>query len=117
MLPAGVTFADVVMDVVLAIGGVMIFVSLWRAHKANGQSKYKDFNLLDLVATPQGGIDRPAFQETVVFVVMTWGFITLVVTGRLTEWYAGIYTAIFVVRAAHAAYLRASAVAQLPNGS
>src|SRR5688572_17319770 len=101
-----VDMADVVMNLILATAAMAILVSIYRAHRSNGHSKYRNFNLMDLFTTDEGRADRPALQETVVFLVLTWAVITYTVKGELTEWLAGIYVGTFVLRAAHAAYLR-----------
>jgi hypothetical protein len=98
---------DLIMYMILA--GVMLLtvVSLIRAHRQNGGSRYARFNLLDLFCTKDGMVSRPATMEMLAFLVMTWGFVTLTTRGHLTEWYAGIYIGAFVLRAAHSAHLRA----------
>lgn len=57
-------------------------------------------NLWELVtAVDRAGIDRTdgrKFYECGAFVVMTVGFSHMVLQGKLTEWYAGIYVAAFV---------------------
>ena len=57
-------------------------------------------NVWDMVtATDANGVvhtDGRKFQELGAFVVMTVGFSHLVVTGKITEWYAGIYVSAFV---------------------
>ena len=106
--------SDVVMNMILAVAVLAIIVSLWRAHRANGSSRYNKFNLIDLVTTNDGYIDRPAFQETIVFIVMTWAVVTYTIKEELTEWLAGIYIATFVIRAAHSAYLNSKENTPLP---
>jgi len=101
-----IEMVDVVMNLILGLVILAIVVSVFRAHKMNGSSRYNKFNLMDLFTSREGYVDRPALQETVAFLVMTWGFITLAVKGQLTEWYAGLYIGTFVVRAAHADWMR-----------
>lgn len=93
-----VNILNMVMAVILALG----LISLWRV---NLSDQYKQFNLIDLVTTREGRVNRPALQEFGVFIVMSWGFAVLVNNGGLTEWYVGIYVGAFVLRAAHSAYL------------
>lgn len=101
-----VDMIDVIMNSILMLVVIAIWLSVYRAHKANGSSRYNKFNLIDLITTREGTIDRPAFMEVTAFIVMTWGFIYLTGSGKLTEWYAGIYIGAFVLRAAHSAFLK-----------
>lgn len=83
---------------------VVAVIALWKSHK--DQSKdFKNFNLLDLITTSQGTINRPAVMELVVFVLMGWGFIVYVARGTLSEWYAGLLVGAFVLRAAYSSFL------------
>lgn len=66
----------------------------------------KSVCLIDLVTARDGTLSRPAVMELGAFVTMTWGFIVLVNTESLTEWYSGVYVAAFVMRAAYSAFLR-----------
>jgi|GEM_PF-6224458 len=84
------------------VGG--IGVSLWRFHKSD---RYQNFNLVDLITSRSGHIDRPAVQEIGVFILMSWGFVALVVhePPAVPEWYVTVWVGFFVARAAHAAHL------------
>jgi hypothetical protein len=100
------TVADIIMYSILAFGLIVTTSSLIAAHRSNGSSKYKNFNVMDLFCTGDGHVSRPAVMEITAFMLMSWGFVTFVLQKNLTDWYAGIYVGTFVLRAAHSAYLR-----------
>lgn len=110
--------SDWLMFGVLLILFLGVGVSLYRAHKANGGSKYNNFNLIDLVATRDGKVDRPAFLEMSTFALIGWGFIVLVTKQQwgLLVAYGGMMCGVFVARAAHAAYLKSNQQKDAPNG-
>lgn len=97
---------NTVMNIILVLLLIAIGFSLVMAHRSNGSSKYNKFNLIDLFVTKEGIVDGPRTMELIAFLVMTWGFVTLINQKSLSEWYVGIYIAAFVLRAAHSAYLK-----------
>ena len=97
---------NVIMNIILVLMVLAIVFSLIMAHRSNGASRYNKFNLLDLFVTKEGIVDGPRTMELIAFLVMTWGFVTLINQKALSEWYVGIYIAAFVLRAAHSAYLK-----------
>ena len=103
---------DFVMTFLLAVFVVVLIISLVRAHRGNG--KLANFNLIDAFRNREGYYSRPAAQETVVFIVMTWTQVTFVLKGQLVEWFTGLYVGTFVLRAAHAAYMKSKENNVLP---
>lgn len=95
--------ADFVMNLILVTVMSFIAISAWRFHRDKGH--YANFNLVDLICTRDGRVSRPALMEMGVYVLMSWAFVTLTVTGKLSEWFAGLYVATFVARAAHSAWM------------
>lgn len=72
---------------------------LWRGHRT------ERIDLWDTIRTKKGDAtytDPRKLFEVGAFVVMSCGFSYMVIQGKLTEWYAGIYVAAFVT----ARYLR-----------
>jgi len=72
---------------------------LWRGHRA------QRIDLWDTIRTKKGEVtytDPRKLFEVGAFVVMSCGFSYMVIQGKLTEWYAGIYVTAFVA----ARYLR-----------
>jgi len=57
------------------------------------------FDLMDLICTDKKLNDKK-FMRTGAWAVMTWGFYAMAEQGKLTEWYVGIYGALWVGNAA-----------------
>lgn len=98
-------------------------ITIYRIHT---NPKFSQFDCLDLITTRDKKIDRPAFQEFLVFIVMIWGFIIqMIKSGSAPEWYVGILVGAFVIRAAHSSYLKsketvvteATIVKDIPQGT
>ena len=100
-----IDFVDIVLNCIMLLLLFAILWSLWNAHRTNG--KLEKFNLIDLFRTREGYVDRPGLMEITAFIVMTWAFFTMVVQKSLTEWFAALYVGTFVLRAGHAAWLKA----------
>ena len=94
--------SDILLNSILGLAAMAVVISAWRFHK---NPAYQKFNLFSLITHQDGTPSRPAVQEFVVFILMSWGFVLLINKGNLPEWYAMSYLAVFVVRAAHSAYL------------
>ena len=81
-------------DYIYILTLLIVILCLYRGHRGG------DINLWDCVrtTTKDGKLitDARKLWEAGAFVVMTVGFAYLVVQGRLTEFYAGIYVAAFV---------------------
>ena len=82
-------------DVILWVVILLVAVSLirWHLNPRNG------FNLADLICTDKKLNDKK-FMRTGAFVVMTYGFYSLVEDGKLTEAYATLYGMLWVGNAA-----------------
>ena len=63
------------------------------------------FDLTDLICVDRKLNDKK-FIRTGSWAVMTWGFYAMVEDGKLTEWYAGLYGALWVSNALVDKWLR-----------
>lgn len=108
---------DIVMFSLLGLVAFAVIVSLYRAHRLNGDSHYRNFNLIDLIATREGKVDRPAFLEMATFMLIAWGFIVLVTKQQwgLLVAYGGMMVGAFSLRAAHSAWLKSSQPKEPPT--
>ncbi len=78
------------------------FISLmWTYHKSKGNN----INIMDLVSV-DGRLDESKFNRFIAFVVSTWGFIWLLTTSQLKEWFFMAYMAAWVGNALFNRYLR-----------
>jgi len=95
----------------LAIRALIVCVSvtwlviLWRADK---NPELPNFSFRALISTRDGYPDRVAIMELGSWIAFTVVLVVLTLRDRLTEWFCGIYVFAFVVRGAHAAYLKAT---------
>lgn len=85
---------------------LFILTGLVTFYKIQSSKEYENFNCIDLITTKDKHIDRPALMEFSVFVVMTWGFVIMVMRDKIQEWYVAMYVGAFVFRALHSAYLK-----------
>lgn len=67
----------------LAIGALLLF---WR-----WTHTHPDFDLADLITGDNGRVSASKFGQTGSWVVTTWGFVTLIQQGKMTEWYMAAY--------------------------
>jgi hypothetical protein len=72
----------------LSLTGIAILalVMLWR-----WQRSHPEFDLSDLITGDNGKVSATKFAQTGAWVVATWGFVTLVQQGRMSEWYLAAY--------------------------
>lgn len=63
------------------------------------------FDLTDLICV-DGKLNDKKFIRTGSWAVMTWGFYAMVEDGKMTEWYAGLYGALWVSNALVDKWLR-----------
>jgi hypothetical protein len=83
-------------DYALAIGAVIALLMLWQ-----WQRTHPEFDLSDLITGENGKVSATKFAQTAALVVATWGFVTLVQQGKMTEWYfIGYLTAFLGTRVA-----------------
>lgn len=101
---------ELAVRVLIALVALTWGVVLWRLHR---DPDMPNFTFKNLIATKDGYPDRVAIEELGAFIAMTSVLIVLTLRTQLTEWFCGIYTAIFVLRGAHAAILKANSD---PNG-
>lgn len=72
----------------LSLTGIALFtlIMLWR-----WQRSHPEFDLADLITGDNGKVSATKFAQTGAWVVATWGFVTMVQQGKLTEWYLAAY--------------------------
>jgi ABC-type Mn2+/Zn2+ transport system permease subunit len=66
--------------------GVLVALFMW-------QRSHPNFDLSDLITGDNGKVSATKFAQTGAWVVATWGFVTLIQQGKMTEWYFGAYMA------------------------
>jgi hypothetical protein len=65
---------------------------------ASWHEKKPGFDLSDsLVDTTTGKVSPEKIGYMVVLALMSWGFVALILTNRMTEWFAGLYGGMFVM--------------------
>lgn len=81
---------------------LFMFLSItWTYHK----QKSNNINIMDLVSL-DGKLDESKFNRFIAFVISSWGFIWLLTTGQLKEWFFMAYMAAWVGNALFNRYLR-----------
>lgn len=81
-------------DVLLWLLVAAVSITLMKWHLSDSS-----FNLSDLICTDGRLNDKKALR-TGTWIVMSYGFYSLVEDGKLTEWYATLYGALWVGNAA-----------------
>lgn len=79
------------MLIILAVAGLFMIVSFWRAHKKAGF----DFNAFDLIME-NGKVSKIALAFMVVLGVTTWVIVDLQIKDKLTEGYFTTYGMMWV---------------------
>lgn len=86
----------------LLLALLFTFLSIvWTYHKNKGSK----IDMIDLVCV-DGKLDESKFNRFIAFVVSTWGFIWLLTTSQLKEWFFMAYMAAWVGNALFNRYLR-----------
>lgn len=80
------------MLVILALGALLIGLSIWRAHRKPGF----EFNTFDLIME-NGKVSRIALAFMLVLAVTTWIVVDLTIKGKLTEGYFTMYGSMWVI--------------------
>lgn len=70
----------------LSVGAVVALLILWH-----WQRSHPHFDLSDLITGDNGRVSSTKFVQTATWIVATWGFVTLVQQGSMTEWYMAAY--------------------------
>ncbi len=96
--------SQIIMNAILSLAGVAVIISMWKLHRAN--SRYENFNVVSLLVNNEGYLDGAKCMEMGAFLLMSWGFVALLVSGRLTDTYTSVYVATFALRGAFGAMLR-----------
>jgi hypothetical protein len=73
-------------NISLSVGAIIALLVLWQ-----WQRSHPNFDLSDLMTGDNGKVSATKFMQTATWVVVTWGFITTVQQGKLTEWYMMAY--------------------------
>ena len=90
-----------VMYIILALIVIVCTFYLWRLNEDQKSS----INLIDLVSI-NGKLNERKFSRFGAWIVSTWGFIYLVVTDRLYEWYFIGYMGAWVANALIGKYIK-----------
>lgn len=86
----------------LLISLMFVFLSLmWGWHK----SRSNKFDIMDLIST-DGRLDESKLTRFIAFVISSWGFIWLLTTEKLSEWFFMGYMAAWVGNALFSRYLK-----------
>ena len=74
----------------LSLTGIALLalVLLWK-----WQRSHPEFDLADLITGDNGRVSATKFAQIGSWVVATWGFVTMVQQGKLSEWYFAAYMA------------------------
>ncbi len=107
--------SEAVMNIILTVAGILVLVSLWNLHRRNG--KYHNFNLVYLLVNKDMFPDGAKCMEVGAWLVMTWGFVTLVTTGKLSDAYTAAYVGAFAARGAFGAFMRSKGDPPQPEGT
>lgn len=80
-------------NLALSTMGIVVLIMLWR-----WQHNHPHFDLADLITGDNGRVSSTKTLKTGGWAIGTWGFITLIQQGKMTEWYfIGYMTASFGV--------------------
>lgn len=112
-----ISVSEIILNVVLAVLGVVLIKALWKMHRSNGSGNplYRNFNLVHLIVNKDGYPDGAKCIEIGAFLILSWGFISQVTAGKLMEWYMQFYIGVFVMRGAYGAYLRSKGEPDMPG--
>lgn len=90
-----------VMYIILALIVIICTFYLWRLNEDQKSS----ISLIDLISI-NGKLNERKFSRFGAWIVSTWGFIYLVVTNRLDEWYFVGYMGAWVANALIGKYIK-----------
>jgi len=83
-------------NIALCIGALIGLLLLWQ-----WQRSHPNFDLSDLITGDNGKVSATKFTQMGAWVVATWGFVTLIQQGKMTELYfTGYMTVSLGVRVA-----------------
>jgi Protein of unknown function (DUF2644) len=83
-------------NLALSVIALVALLVLW-----SWQRGHPEFDLSDLITGDNGRVSTSKFMQAGAWVVGTWGFVTMVQQGKMTEWYfAGYMGLCFGVRVA-----------------
>ena len=96
---------ELAIRLLLACVAVTWLVAVLRADK---DKRAPNFTLRLLISTKDGYPDRVAIQELGSWIAFTFVLAVLTMRDLLTEWFAGLYVGVFVLRGAYSSFLRAT---------
>jgi len=70
----------------LTVISLVALILLWRWTRS-----HPEFDLADLITGDNGKVSATKFAQTGAWVVATWGFVTLIQQGKMTEWFFAGY--------------------------
>lgn len=73
----------------LSLIALGVLLLLWR-----WQRSHPEFDLADLITADNGKVSSTKMLKMGAWVVGTWGFVTLIQQGKMTEWYFAGYMGI-----------------------
>jgi hypothetical protein len=79
------------MQIILAVGILVMLASVWRAHRTQGF----EFNAFDLIMSG-GRVDKIAVSFMLVLILSSWIMLDLQINGKMTEGYLGIYVGAWI---------------------
>jgi hypothetical protein len=97
------TMSNLALSVIALVG--LLLVWYWTRSHPN-------FDLSDLITGDNGRVSATKFSQSGAWVVSTWGFVTLIQQGKMTEWYMAAYMA-----ACFGARLAKEALSKPPAGN
>lgn len=115
LLKNDVSASEAIMNVLIIAVGVAVLVSMWKLHRSN--SIYQNFNVVSLLVNDKGFLDGAKCMEMGVWLLMSWGFVAQVTTGKLSDAYTAAYVGAFAMRGAFGAFLRSKGDVQPPEGT
>ena len=73
-------------DLSLSVIAIVGLLMCWRWTRT-----HPDFDLVDLITGDNGRVSTTKFGQTGSWIITTWGFVTLIQQGKMTEWYMAAY--------------------------
>jgi hypothetical protein len=117
LVTRNISVSEIVLNLILIVLGYVLIRALWKIHRSNGNGNplYRNFNLVHLIVNKDGYPDGAKCIEIGAFIILSWGFIAYVTSGKLAEWYMQFYIGVFVMRGAYGAYLRSKSEPDVPG--
>lgn len=81
---------------------LLVILATIYLYKLSKGSRYKEFDIVDLITTHGGKIDQHKMHLEGSFFISSYGFLYLLWSDHLTEWYFGAYMAAWAGMAGYA---------------